>query len=80
MTKDFTTEDIRMLAEMGRKMDRGEQQYVMNRGGRWAVPADTMALLGLETGQTVSDFLITKILETNIANLRAEIERRKSIN
>lgn len=79
MPNDFTTDDIRALADMERKMDRGEQPYVMNGGGRWAVPADTMAQLGLETGQTVSDFLITKILETNIANLTAEIERRKQI-
>lgn len=78
--KDLTTEEVRMLADMERKMDRGEQPYVMNRGGRWAVPADTMEQLGLESGQTVSDFLITKILETNIANLTAEIDRMKKAN
>ena len=79
MPHDFTTDDnIRALADMERQMDRGIAPFVMYRGRRWAVPSETMAQLGLETGQTASDFLITQILETNIANWTAEIELEKS--
>ena len=75
-THPFTNEEIAMLAEAERKMDSGESQYVVYRGGRAAVPDETMDALGLVCGQTVNDVIWVRILETNIASLQARIALR----
>ena len=74
MTHKFTIEDIRMLAEMERKMDSGEQPYVLDSDrNRWAVIPEIMDELGLESGQSVNGAIITAILEAIIASIQAHI-------
>lgn len=47
---DFTTDEIRMLADVERKMDSGEMFYVVYRGERAAVNELVAEELGLERG------------------------------
>ncbi len=74
MTHTFTIEDIRMLAEMERKMDSGEHPHVLDKDrNRWPVSPEIMEELGLVSGQTVNGTIITAILEANIASIQARI-------
>ncbi len=74
MTHTFTVEDIRLLAEMERTMDSGEQPHVFDKDRhRWAVSTEIMEELGLKSGQTVNGAIIMAILEANLASLQARI-------
>ena len=67
----LTIEEIRMLADLERRMDSGEQPYVIIEGHRAAVTPLVMDEFGLESGQTVSKPIFLAMLEANLANLRA---------
>lgn len=74
MNDKLTLEDLRMLADQERKMDSGEQPHVIDKDrNRWAVSQEVMDELGLVSGQTVSDTIITAILEANVASIQARI-------
>jgi len=45
-----------------------------------AVDPEVMAAFGLTTGQAVSDFLVTKIMEAEVAMLKAEIQAEKAMS
>jgi len=66
---NLTLEQIRGLAELERKMDSGEQPYVKTDHGRLAVDASIMSHFGLQSGQTVSAYLVSEILRANLARM-----------
>ncbi len=74
----LTTEEIGMLAEVERKMDRGKVFWVVLEGNRITV-GDTVAKeLGLEQGQTINGVIFTAILEGQLAALQAQIATEKA--
>lgn len=68
-TGDRSIDDIRALAEIERRMDRGEQPFVLFLGGRMAVHGAIMDELGLEQGQSVDDIICVAILKAQIRML-----------
>lgn len=76
MPHEFTAEQIRMLAEVERMMDRGEMPFVIWRGLRSSVLPEVMIELGLEQGQTVTDILYDAILAASIRLCEREIAKR----
>ncbi len=74
----LSLEQIRGLAELERKMDSGDQPYVLNRGDRWAFSGDVLKHLGIESGRNVSDHLLIEIRKTNLLNLRMKMEREET--
>jgi hypothetical protein len=69
----LTTEDMKMLAALERRMDCGEQPYVVTDGGRMAFPASLLDECGIVSGQTVSHQMTITLMEMNLANLQAQI-------
>lgn len=69
ITDDLSIGDIRALAEIERRMDRGEQPFVLFLGGRMAVHRAIMDDLGLEPGQSVDGIICVAILEAQIRML-----------
>lgn len=68
---ELTLEQIRALARLERKMDSGEQPYVVAEGGRMSVGAEEMEALGLKNGQTISNAIAIAICKETIKNLEA---------
>ena len=77
MTRKLTTEEIRILAKVERRMDAGEVPSVVWNGGRMMVQQIMMDELGLETGQTVSHEIAGAILNANLAACRAAVAAEK---
>ncbi len=72
VTHTFTVEDIRLLAEMERTMDSGEQPHVFDKyRNRLPASPEIMDELGLVSGQTVSGATAEAILDANLASLQA---------
>jgi hypothetical protein len=70
----FTTEQVRLLAENDRKMDAGEQPFVLDdRNARWAFPGDVLGTFGVVSGQRVSSTVLQALLEANLAHINALI-------
>lgn len=80
MIDNISAEDIRQLSQLERDMDSGQQPYVLVAGeqGRFAVSHDCLKEFGLETGQTVTNFIVCKILEWNIALTQSMIALSKA--
>ena len=75
----LSVDDIRMLAEQERGMDSGKVAFVKDKDGRrWSVSLEVMEELGFESGQTVSDSLITAMIEAEIASIQARIALDKA--
>ncbi len=75
----LTIGEIRMLAEQERRMDSGEQPYVFDKNrNRWSVRSEVMEELGLESGQQVSDPIITAIVEANLAVCQTMVALEKA--
>ena len=69
----LSTEEIRMLAQVERDMDAGNQPFVICHGQRWAFTSDILEDNGVESGQTVSPVIIEALLKSSIASLNAKI-------
>jgi hypothetical protein len=75
MLEDFSLEDIRGLAEMERKMDSGEQPFVIYGNGRAAMSKDTMEKFNLKQGQTISDIIFIAIQKSRIEECQKKIDK-----
>ena len=73
----FNIDEIKMIAEVERKMDSGEQPFVMFSGQRVAVPQTTMDVLGLAQGQTINHTIFMAVLQANLADCQAAIAMGK---
>ena len=71
--KNLTIEEYRMLADMERRMDSGEQPYVIAYDERMAVEPLLMEEFGLVTGQTISSTMAIAVMEARLASLQASI-------
>ncbi len=69
----LTIDEVRMLADLERRMDSGEQPYVVTDGGRKAVEQTIMDELGLVSGQTISSTMEIAVTRAQIASLRAQL-------
>lgn len=80
MKHDITlsVRDIRLLAELDRKMDSGEQPYVLIDGLRHAFSAEILAHFGIESGQTLSRSLLKPLVQAVILNLRKQMETEEA--
>jgi hypothetical protein len=74
---NLSSEQIQQLAELERRMDVGEQPFVRWLGHRLSVFPNVMTEFGLQSGQTVSDFIAGKIMEAHLASIQAKIALRK---
>lgn len=63
----FSEEELKMLAEVERKMDAGEVQYVINRGHRMMVSDHVMEDLELEVGQSITPEIARNIMQRHLA-------------
>ncbi len=71
--RKLTHEEIKILAECERKMDAGKTPHVVVDGHRFAVNDEILEHFGLQNRQTVTNVIITAILEFNIERLKKEI-------
>lgn len=70
----LSPENIKALAEMERSMDNGKQPFVRDHAGRrWAMPKQVLEMSGCVSGQTVSDVVMTSLLEANVAYIQMQI-------
>ena len=70
----LTIEEIRFLAESERNTNSEKQSFVVDtQGNRWAFSKDVLLECNVESGQEISDLLLTQVMEINIAKLQAEI-------
>ena len=74
----MTDEEIAMLAQLERDMDAGKKAFVINRGGRWAFPDNVLSNVGVVSGQTVCDTVLTELLKRNLADIETLIAIRKA--
>lgn len=74
--REFTNEEIAMLAEQERAMDRGEVFFVVYGGNRVTVQDAAVEALKLEQGQTITDVIFRRILEIHLASTQAAIAMR----
>lgn len=71
-----SVEELRMLADLDRRMDSDEQPFVFVVGGedeRLSVQPAVMEELGLVFGQTVGRTLFTAILRSHLALAEARL-------
>jgi hypothetical protein len=73
----LTKEQIKMLAEGERMMDRGEVPFVRLGGERIMCDLACMAELCIEQGQTITGAVFTEILKWKIADCEAKITEQK---
>lgn len=73
----FTTEEIRLIAECERQMDRGEVPFVIWHGERCPVEPIIMTELGLEQGQTINDHIYYAISLATLNYCRAQVALQK---
>jgi hypothetical protein len=78
MKLELTTEDIRALADIERKMDSGEVAFVVFQGERLSVIPEVADELGLKQGQTISLAIFIAMTHANIRHCQREIELRKN--
>ncbi len=62
----LTIADIKMLAELERKMDSGEQPFVLWENQRWAFRPEILEECGVVAGQTISSVIYRALLEASI--------------
>lgn len=79
ITSILSPENIKALAEIDQKMDEGTQPFVRDHAGRrWAMPKQVLEMSGCVSGQTVSDVVMTSLLEANVAYIQMHIALEKA--
>jgi hypothetical protein len=73
--RDFTKDEIKLLAECERMMDAGAP-FVRLNNERIMCRKECMEEFGLERGQTITDTIFREILKWNIADCEAAIIER----
>lgn len=77
---ELSIKDIQGLAELERKMDTGEQPFVVSNGQRMAVSKEIMNELKLTKGQAVNNQIMIAILQLNIAHCKTQIAIDNAMN
>ena len=78
--RKLTVDEIRMLADIERRMDNGEQPYVLVDGSRMAVEPDIMKELGLVKGQTISKTIALAVREACLVSLKMQLDLERVIS
>ncbi len=66
----FNQDQIKMLAEVERRMDNGTMSFVRdNSGRRWAFSTEVLQTSGCISGQTVNETILTHLLEASLADI-----------
>lgn len=76
---NLTTEEIRHLAELERKMDAGIQPYVIIDNMRMAVSQKIMQELELKNGQTINLLIHIHIIQLALAENIASMAIKKAM-
>lgn len=76
---NLTTEEIRHLAELKRKMDAGIQPYVIIDNMRMAVSQKIMQELELKNGQTINLLIHIHIIQLALAENIASMAIKKAM-
>ena len=74
---NFTTDELKMLAESERLMDGGEMPYVNFHNQRLMVSEQAMAEFDLRIGQCISDAVFVALIRFEIADCKSQISRNK---
>lgn len=75
----FNQEQVKVLAEVERRMDNGTMPFVRdNTGRRWAFPAEVLQTSGCVSGQTVNETILSHLMEANLANIQMQIALEKA--
>lgn len=69
----FTVEELRVLNEVERRMDRGEIPWVRLDGASQSVSPEIMKALGLEVGQRITWFMFGEILRLSMEHCQEQI-------
>ncbi len=77
---EFTTEQIRMIAEVERDMDQGKIPFVVCDGQRVATSDECMDELGLEAGQTINSAIFQAMCLFGIKQCQEKIAERETAN
>lgn len=78
MERQFTTKEIRALAEAERMMDAGQVPFVNFGGQRVMMRQEVMDELGLKQSQTINNQIFMAILQQNLAYCEAQIAIEKA--
>ena len=81
MTKHARTlslEEVRLLAELERKMDSGEIPYVVLQNERIAVIPSIMKHLELKSGQTISMTIYLEIMKCSLSEATRKLDEQNA--
>lgn len=80
MNAEIGIKELRMLAEIERQMDRGEIPWVRVEGftQRASIMPETMTVLGLETGQTITWFMFGEICQLQLEMCREALAKERT--
>ena len=73
----ITTEHMQMLAQLERDMDCGIRPFVVC-AGRWAFSQDLLDECDIHSGQTVSQGMITTLMQMTFARLETQLALEKA--
>jgi CRISPR/Cas system-associated endonuclease Cas1 len=69
----FDAKELRLLVQGERMMDEGTLPFVRCDGARWAMPEETIAAIGLISGQEVSHAILHELLQFNLEVIRQKL-------
>ena len=71
---NLTMKEIQDLAQLERDMEAGKQAFVLDgKGNKWAFDNDVIKECNIQSGQMISDGLLTQVMQVNIANLQTKL-------
>jgi hypothetical protein len=72
--REFSDNEVTVLAQVERRMDDGTQPFVFcPKGLRWAFPVEIMVPLRVVSGQRVTSTILDQLLQRNVARLAASV-------
>lgn len=69
----LTLDQIKILADLERKMDSGEQPFVQTSHGRMAFRQELLDECGIKSGQSVSTAMVHTLMQMSLASLQVQI-------
>ena len=71
---NLTMKEIQDLAQLERDMDSGKQAFVLDgQGNKWAFDNDVIKECNIQSGQQISDGLLSQVMQVNLAKIQAKI-------
>ena len=69
----LTPDQMKILADLERKMDSGEQPFVQTSHSRMAFRQELLDECGIKSGQSVSTAMVHTLMQMSLASLQVQI-------